>query len=115
MATLLQTAPTRPGVPLLRDVVRAGHQPVVDLVQAPDGIGLPLVGPAGMPAELVAVLRQAFLAMAADKDYQAEAEQVDLPVGQPIEGSRIAQMIATLAAGATAEVIAEFNRLAGAK
>jgi hypothetical protein len=84
-------------------------------VQAPDGIGLPLVGPAGMPAELVAVLRQAFLAMAADKDYQAEAERVDLPVGQPIEGSRIAQMIAALAAGATAEVTAEFNRLAGAK
>jgi hypothetical protein len=53
--------------------------------------------------------------MAADKDYQAEAERVDLPVGQPIEGSRIAQMIAALAAGATAEVIAEFNRLAGAK
>jgi hypothetical protein len=36
-------------------------------------------------------------------------------VGQPIEGSRIAQMIAALAAGATAEVTAEFNRLAGAK
>jgi hypothetical protein len=115
MATLVQTAPTRPGVPLLRDVVRASQQPIVDLVQAPDSIGLPLIGPAGMPAEVTAVLRQAFLAMAADRDYQAEAERVDLPVGQPIEGSRIAQMIAALAAGATAEVTAEFNRLAGAK
>jgi hypothetical protein len=115
MAVLVQTAPARPGVPLLRDVVRAPHQPVVDLVQAPDSIGLPLVGPAGMPAEATAVLRQAFLAMAADKDYQADAERVDLPVGQPIEGSRIAQMIAALAANATPEVIAEFSRLAGAK
>ncbi len=115
MAVLVQTAPARPGVPLLRDVVRAGQQPVVDLVQAPDSIGLPLVGPAGMPAEATAVLRQAFLAMAADKDYQADAERVDLPVGQPIEGSRIAQMIAALAANATPEVIAEFSRLAGAK
>jgi tripartite-type tricarboxylate transporter receptor subunit TctC len=115
MATLVQTAPTRPGVPLLRDVVRASQQPIVDLVQAPDSIGLPLIGPAGMPAEVTAVLRQAFLAMAADKNYQAEAERVDLPVGQPIEGSRIAQMIAALAANATPEVIAEFNRLAGAK
>jgi hypothetical protein len=53
--------------------------------------------------------------MAADKDYQADAERVDLPVGQPIEGSRIAQMIAALAANATPEVIAEFSRLAGAK
>src|SRR5262245_19761088 len=112
---IVQTAPVRPGVPLLRDVVRAGHQPVVDLVQAPDSIGLPLVGPAGMPAEATAVLRRAFLAMAADQDYQTEAERVDLPVGQPIEGARIAQMIAALAAGATPEVIAEFNRVAGAR
>jgi len=76
---------------------RASQQRVVDLVQASDSVGLPLVGPAGMPAEVTAVLRKAFLAMAADKDYQAEAERVDLPVGQPIEGSRIAQMIAALA------------------
>jgi tripartite-type tricarboxylate transporter receptor subunit TctC len=115
MAVLVQTAPTRAGVPLLRDVVRAPQQPVVDLVQAPDSIGLPLVGPAGMPAEATAILRQAFLAMAADKDYQTDAERVDLPVGQPIEGARIAQMIAALATGATPEVIAEFSRLAGAK
>jgi tripartite-type tricarboxylate transporter receptor subunit TctC len=115
MAALVQTAPARPGVPLLRDVVRAGQQPVVDLVQAPDSIGLPLVGPAGMPAEATAVLRQAFLAMAADKDYQTDAERVDLPVGQPIEGARIAQMVAALAANATPEVVAEFNRLASAK
>jgi hypothetical protein len=53
--------------------------------------------------------------MAADQDYQAEAERVDPPVGQPIEGSHIAQMIAALAANATPEVIAEFNRLAGAR
>jgi len=115
MAVLVQTAPTRAGVPLLRDVVRASQQPVVDLVQAPDSIGLPLVGPAGMPAEATAILRQAFLAMAADKDYQVDAERVNLPVGQPIEGARIAQMISALATGATPEVIAEFNRLAAAK
>ena len=39
MVTLVQTAPIRSGVPLLRDVVRASQQPVVDLVQAPDSIG----------------------------------------------------------------------------
>jgi len=115
MVALVQTAPVRPGVPLLRDIVRASQQPIVDLVQAPDSIGVPLVGPAGMPADVSAVLRQAFIAMAADKDYQVDAERVDLPVGQPIEGSRIAQMIQALAAVATPPVIAEFNRLAGGK
>jgi tripartite-type tricarboxylate transporter receptor subunit TctC len=115
MVALVQTAPVRPGVPLLRDVVRASQRPIVDLVQAPDSIGVPLVGPAGMPADITATLRQAFLVMAADKDYQADAERVDLPVGQPIEGLRIAEMIGALAEVATAPVIAEFNRLAGGK
>jgi tripartite-type tricarboxylate transporter receptor subunit TctC len=115
MVALVQTAPVRPGVPLLRDVVRASQRPIVDLVQASDSIGAPLVGPAGMPADITATLRQAFLVMAADKDYQADAERVDLPVGQPIEGSRIAEMIGALAKIATPTVIAEFNRLAGGK
>src|SRR5262245_21492479 len=112
---IVQTAPVRPGVPLLRDVVRVSHQPIVDLVMAPDSIGVPLVGPAGMPADATAILRKAFRAMAQDKDYQADAEKVELPVGSPIEGSQIATMIRALAAAATPEVIAEFNRLAGGK
>src|SRR5262245_16667046 len=112
---IVQTAPIRPGVPPLRRVVRERHQPIVDLVMAPDSIGVPLVGPAGMPADVTAILRKAFTAMAQDKDYQIDAERVELPVGSPIEGSRIADMIRALAAATTPEVIAEFNRLAGAK
>ena len=41
---------------------------------APDSFGVPLVGPAGMPADVTEILRKAFLAMAQDKDYQADAE-----------------------------------------
>jgi tripartite-type tricarboxylate transporter receptor subunit TctC len=115
MAALVQTAPVRPGVPLLRNLVYVSHRPIVDLVQAPDSIGVPLVGPAGMPADVTTVLRQAFVAMAADKDYQADAERVDLPVGPPIEGARIAEMIGALATVATPPVIAEFNRLAAGR
>jgi tripartite-type tricarboxylate transporter receptor subunit TctC len=115
MVTLVQTAPVRAGVPLLRDLVRESQRPIVDLVQAPDSLGVPLVGPAGMPAGVTATLRQAFLAMAADKDYQADAKRVDLPVGHPIDGARINEMIRALASNATPAVIAEFNRLAGAK
>ena len=52
---------------------------------APDSIGVPLVGPPGVPAEVTAILRKAFMAMAQDKDYQADAQKVELPVGSPIE------------------------------
>jgi len=115
LTPIVQTAPIRAGVPLLRDLVHERHRPIVDLVMAPDSIGVPLVGPPGMPADVTAVLRQAFLMMAQDKDYQADAERVELPVGSPIDGARIADMISALAAAATPEVVAEFNRLAGAK
>ena len=115
LTPIVQTAPIRAGVPLLRDLVHERHRPIVDLVMAPDSIGVPLVGPPGMPADVTAVLRQAFLMMAQDKDYQADAERVELPVGSPIDGARIADMISALAVAATPEVVAEFNRLAGAK
>jgi len=112
---VVSTGSTWPGVPLLRDVVRPSHKPIVDLVMAPDSIGVPLVGPAAMPADVTGILRKAFLAMAADKDYQADAQKVELPVGSPIEGSQIGIMIGALAAAATPEVIAEFSRLAGVR
>lgn len=115
LTPVVQTAAVRAGVPLLRDLVRDRHQPIVDLVMASDSIGVPLIGPAGMPAEATAILRQAFLAMARDSGYQADALKVELPVGQPIEGPQIAAMIRALAAATTPEVIQEFNRLAGAK
>ena len=100
----------RPGVPQLRDVVRESHRPILDLVTAPDSIGVPL---AGMPAEATAILRKAFLAMAQDKAYQADAEKVELPIGTPISGSQLAEMMRALAASTTPEVIAAFGRLAG--
>ena len=88
------------------------HRPIVDLVMAPDSIGVPLVGPAGVPADALPILRKAFLAMAQDKDYQADAQKVELPVGSPIDGAQIATMIGALAAATTPEVVAEFMRLA---
>jgi tripartite-type tricarboxylate transporter receptor subunit TctC len=112
---IVQTAPIRPGLPLLRDVVRESQKPIVDLVMAPDSIGVPMVGPAGMPADVTDILRKAFVAMAQDPDYQSDALKVDLPVGSPIEGAQIAAMIRALADATTPEVIAEFNRLAGTK
>jgi hypothetical protein len=68
-----------------------------------------------MPAEATEILRTAFLAMAEDKDYQADAEKVELPIGTPIGGSQLTAMMSALAATTTPEVIAEFGRLAGSK
>jgi hypothetical protein len=72
---ILQTRPHFAGVPLLSDVIPQRERPLLLLLEAPDNFGLPLVAPAGIPGECANTLRRAFIAMAADPDYQAEARK----------------------------------------
>ena len=72
---IVQSGPARAGVPLLREVIRASQLSVLDLIMAPDSFGVPLVGPARMPPEVTEILRKAFVAMAQDADYQADAAE----------------------------------------
>jgi tripartite-type tricarboxylate transporter receptor subunit TctC len=108
---ILQTKPKLPGVPLLRDLLPASDGPLLTLVLALEDFGLPLVGPPAMPAERVALLREAFMAMARDPGYQAEAARLTMPVGAPIGGAQLAAMIDELAATTSADVVAAYRRL----
>jgi tripartite-type tricarboxylate transporter receptor subunit TctC len=112
---IVQSASRYPGLPLVRDVIRPEHRPVLDLVLATDTFGVPIIGPPGMAAEQTTILRKAFIAMAQDQDYQADARRVELPVGSPIEGGKLADMMRALAAATTPDVIAEFQKLASGK
>jgi len=108
---ILQTKPKLPGVPVLRDLLPASDGPLLTLVLALEDFGLPLVGPPGMAAERVEVLRRAFLRMARDNDYQAEAARMTMPVGAPIGGAQLATMVSELAATTSPDVIAAYRRL----
>ena len=111
IAVILQNKPVHSGVPLLRDVLPKSDGPVLNLVMALETFGLPVVAPPGVPADRLAILRRAFMAMCADKDYQDEAKRVDLPVGAPIEGGQVALMMNELKASATPEIVAAYKRL----
>jgi len=116
IAPILQSKPALPGVPVLRDdVIPASQRGLLDLVMCTDSFGLPLVAPPGIPVERREILRKAFVAMTADKDYQADGAKADLPVGAPIEGAELAAMIDAIAASATPEIVAAYRRLASAK
>jgi hypothetical protein len=115
LTPIVQTGTVWPGVPHIADVIRPSHKQVLELVLAPEHLGIPLVGPPGLPAEVTTVLRKAFLAMAQDRDYQTDAVKVELPVGSPIDGAQITHTMQALAAAATPAVIAEFQRLASGK
>jgi len=111
ISIILQNKPEHPGVPLLRDIIPASDHKVLDLVMALESFGLPVMGPPGIPPERLEMLRTAFLAMCNDAEYRAEAQRVDLPVGMPLSGARVATMMNELKASATPEVVAGYKRL----
>jgi tripartite-type tricarboxylate transporter receptor subunit TctC len=115
VAPVLQTRPHLPGLPVLHDILSADERPLLMLLEAPETFGLPIVGPAGIPRERVEILRKAFLAMAADKDFQAEAIKAEQPVGAPIDGEHLEAMIHDMAAAVTPAIVAAYRQLGAAK
>ncbi len=112
---ILQSKGGLPDLPLVRDVLPPSQGALLTLVMGTDNFGLPLVGPPGMAGEPTEILRRAFLDMVADKDYRADAEKADLPVGAPLDGAELAAMINEIAATATPEIVAAYRRLASSK
>jgi len=112
---IMQTRPHYPGVPVLGDLLPEDKRPLLMLLEAPENFGLPIVGPAGIPPERVDILRKAFLAMAADSDFQADAIKAEQPVGSPITGDQLAAMIQELAKAATPDIVAAYRQLGAAK
>jgi hypothetical protein len=102
-------------VPLLADVLPDSQRPLLALLEAPDNFGLPLVGPPGIPLERADILRRAFLAMAADPDYQSDARKAEQPVGEPIGGTQLAAMVEELAKSATPDIVAAYRQLTSTK
>jgi hypothetical protein len=85
------------------------------LLEAPETVGLPLVAPPGISVDRADILRKAFLAMAADPGYQAEAIAAGQRVDSPIDGAHLAAMIQELAKAATPDIVAAYRELAAAK
>jgi hypothetical protein len=108
---ILQNKPIHPGLPLIRDVLPKNDGPLLTVVMAMETFGLPVIGPPGIPAERLDVLRKAFVAMCNDKDYRADAVKVDLPVGTPLDGGQLDGMIKELVATATPAIIERYKRL----
>ena len=112
---ILQSKRMAPGMPVLADLVPAKDQAVLSLFTAYDDTGLMVVGPPGIPADRLEVLRKAFIEMCNDVDFRKDAATAGEPVGAPIPAPELEKIIARLAEAATPEVISEYRRLGQAK
>jgi tripartite-type tricarboxylate transporter receptor subunit TctC len=90
----LSKAPDLPNVASALDLAsNDADRQLLELFIARLPIAWPIAAPAGVPAERIAALRQAFLDTMKDADYRAEADKQALEV-DPVTGDEISQILA---------------------
>jgi hypothetical protein len=80
-------------VPLVMDLARNDEQrQILEVLLAAQGMAWPMFAPAEMPAERVALLRRAYLAIFKDADALADARKTGIEI-DPVEGPAINAML----------------------
>ncbi len=107
---ILQFYDVEQGVPLLLDLVTNPREKVLlELLSAPQKLGLAVVAPPGIPAALTRILRAAYLNMIATGEYRDEAVKRGFDVGAPNEGEAITDYVTNTLTNFPAETIAEYR------
>ncbi len=101
-------------VPLVMDLARDNEQrQILDVLMAAQAMAWPLFAPAVVPADRVALLRRAYLAMLRDPAALADARKTGLEV-DPVEGAAINAMLDRVYA-TPAAVLEKARELVGRK
>jgi hypothetical protein len=110
LVPVVQFYDVEPKVPLLLSQIKnARETALLELLMAPQKLGLAVIAPPGMPADLTQVLRQAYLKMVATKEYRTEAAKRGFDVGEPNTGEAIADYVSNTLMAFAAETIAEYR------
>jgi tripartite-type tricarboxylate transporter receptor subunit TctC len=97
MQSALQRDPDLPGVPLTLDFVKNdADRRVMELYFTQKTVARPVIAPPGVPADRIAALRQAFAALARDKEFLADAQRSNLDVS-PVSGEEVDRIVAIIA------------------
>ena len=110
---VFQSAPWKPGVPLIEELVPPEHQALMQLVHGSATFGMPLIAPPGTPADRLQTLRKAFADMTKDKAFQEDAKKVGEPYEAPIEGEALAGVVRKLVESVTPAAAAALKDLTG--
>ncbi|MGB7036864.1 MAG: hypothetical protein WBD71_15230, partial [Xanthobacteraceae bacterium] len=89
----LSKHPDLPDVPLIMDLAKTDEQrQIFKLIFARQVMGRPFAAPPGVPADRLAVLRQAFSETMKDKAFLADAEKRKLEIN-PVDGEQIQALV----------------------
>lgn len=82
-----------PDVPLLTELARNDEQrQIFKLIASVPALGQPYLAPPGVPADRLAVLRNAFAATLADPAFLAEAKKIRFAI-EPMSADDVAQIV----------------------
>jgi hypothetical protein len=81
MQGALESAPDLPNVPFMLDYAKTPEdRRLIEFLLAPKAAARPLAAPPGIPADRVAVLRDAFMALKTDPEFVRDIEKTKLDV-----------------------------------
>jgi len=107
---VFQLFDSEPGVPILeRLVMDAREKALLELLGAPQRLGLAVIAPPGLPDDLTRVLRQSYLKMVASREYVVEAIKRNFDVGRPNTGEEIADYVTNTLMSFPSETIREYR------
>jgi tripartite-type tricarboxylate transporter receptor subunit TctC len=115
MVVLVQLSLTRhpelPDVPLVSDFAKTDEQrQILKMVFARQVMGRPYLAPPNLPTERLATLRQAFMETMTDKDFLAEADNIQLEIN-PVSGADVEKLVKDVYA-TPPDIIAEAKQAA---
>jgi len=113
---IVQSFDAMAGVPVLADVVvDANARALLGLVTTPSHIGLPLLGPPGIPSERLEILRRSYQHLMDDAEYRAEADRRGLPVGRAVSGAELQHLIAQKLSAVPERLVKEYMAIAASR
>jgi hypothetical protein len=107
---VFQLFDVEPNMPILERLVsNPKEKALLDLLSAPQRLGLAVIAPPGLPADLTRILRQSYLEMVSSKPYVDEAVKRGFDVGRPNTGEEIAAFVSNTLTAFPDETIREYR------
>jgi tripartite-type tricarboxylate transporter receptor subunit TctC len=101
-----------PDVPLLTELAKSEEQrEILMLISSPPALGRPFAAPPGVPADRLAILRQAFEQTLKDKAFLEEAEKLKIDI-DPMGGEEVGQIVRDVV-NAKPDVVAKARAMMG--
>ena len=88
-------APDMPALPAFVDLVQGEERQMVQILDAPDDVGVGFFMAPGIPAERAAAVRKAFWEMMHDPKFRAEALRLDAPI-EPVPADVLQRVVASI-------------------